>query len=1043
MSGTRSPVTVRAVAALACLAVAITTGCTPPAVGIDACPDGTVDDGGVCVPERCGVGRWGAQGGTDAIFVAPTGRAGAEGTTEDPLLDPVEAVARAAAEGGRVVALAEGEYPARIRFDEDHDGLALLGRCPERTVLVEPDEDPLPLLEHRGGELTVGGITLRGGEPGIQLARDAPGDDAELRIEELSIEGSRAMGFYGTGRHASFQIDGLTISDVVPRADGNFGRGFGLEDGAHGFVTRLRVERATEIGLVLFDPGAELVLEGATIVGTLPRADGGGGRGIDVIDGATLTGSDVVVEDCHDIGVRIEGAGTDVSLTGGAIRRTAPRQDGQFGRGVLVQGGAHLSALGIEVVGNGEVGIFAEGAGTVVDLADTVVADTQPTPDGDAGTGIEVYEGAALTLSDVEIRDNQEAGLRLIDEGTTLSAHGLTITGTTEAPNGANGMGLWVEDGATAVVRDLLATGNRVAGVVVTGSGASLDLSDAESSHNVPNAEGQGGRGIDVQAGAVVVLARVTLEGNVGTALDIDGAGTVVRSDDLWIEGTLRSGTEDGRGVELTGGALLDARNLSILDHPGHAFIAMDAGTEALWNGGLVAEGSTEDPPESAYAVGVQDGATLVATGVIFRDNAQTGLYVALGGARADLIDCEVLDNGRVHPSRFGRGLGAQESGSLGLVRTRVSGNMEAGIVVSGIGSRLDILDSTIEGTLQNPQGGNTADSKGIVVQEGATLEAVGLTLFGNRGAGLLVASPGTVAHVEGLRVAMGLGMLHGAGGRGVAVQNGAEFVGTGMVVEDQADLGLLVAGPGAVATIDFARFQRIKRGTDPGTGAGVVVQAGGTLLSEGLWVEDSGGPGLYAVTGGEIVLTSPTLRRNGFAGAVVLDGVLQVEGGEIRDSTIAPDDGGGVGVFVWNRWGVGELGLSGVTLAGHRGPAVYVRGDATVAVGSCELSGNGTPPWLPGGLVALDGVGPWRPFGGGWRGLLWEDNVLTGLAEPSLVLDASSGTFDVGDLLWQHCEGVPAPQLAVGQQPSCAETPLELEPWLEYAIAVAESSPE
>ena len=64
---------------------------------------------------------------------------------------------------------------------------------------------------------------------------------------------------------------------------------------------------------------------------------------------------------------------------------TAPSPDGTIGRGINVQDGATLTATGCTVQRNTEVGVFAAVDGPTVELVDTVVQDTAPSPDGSGG----------------------------------------------------------------------------------------------------------------------------------------------------------------------------------------------------------------------------------------------------------------------------------------------------------------------------------------------------------------------------------------------------------------------------------------------------------------------------------------------------------------------------------------------------------------------------------------------------------------------------------------------------------------------------------
>lgn len=171
-----------------------------------------------------------------------------------------------------------------------------------------------------------------------------------------------------------------------------------------------------------------------------------------------------------------------------------------------------------------------------------------------------------------------------------------------------------------------------------------------------------------------------------------------------------------------------------------------------------------------------------------------------------------------------------------------------------------------------------------------------------------------------------------------------------------------------------------------------------------------------------------------------------------MSESTFHPSEGGGVGVFSWDVAGPSDVEVKDVAFSGLAGPALYLRGAGRYVMRGCDVQDAGTWPWLPGGVLAMEGVEPWHdPDGAGHlTGLLLEGNSFGEQPGDAILLDGSSGTLasDPGTglpntfedlqgepLIWQACGGVPAPEVLDGSLavPSCASPPRSLGPPLVY----------
>jgi len=163
--------------------------------------------------------------------------------------------------------------------------------------------------------------------------------------------------------------------------------------------------------------------------------------------------------------------GTSVNLTDVLIARTKPDDDGRWGRGIAVQMGAALMLTRGVLVDNHDLGLFAAGAGTSVDVTDVLIAGTKPDSDGTGGRGVNVQEGATLTLTRSVLVDNHEAGLLVTAAIASISD--TVIADTRLGQAGWLGDGFLAHDSAVTAL-EVIVRGNARAGFLYSGSGGEV-----------------------------------------------------------------------------------------------------------------------------------------------------------------------------------------------------------------------------------------------------------------------------------------------------------------------------------------------------------------------------------------------------------------------------------------------------------------------------------------------------------------------------------------------------------------------------------------
>lgn len=868
------------------------SGCAPAEEG-PTCPEGEVQDveSASCVPEACGAESWGTLDRDDGtVHVAPWGEDGGDGSEPSPLRSIQAGADLAGEQGGGLVAVAAGTWGENLELGSDHDGVRLAGRCPA-LVTIAGDDPAMPAILVLGGEIELASLTIAGDFVGIWVEHQGFGE-ADLRVSEVSVEGSGTLGLGLAGAGAKMTLEACSVSGTRSADDGRFGRGLGVQQGATLQAHGLRLEANHETGLYVTGLGTLADVEDVVIRGTLPRPDGTLGRGIAVGEGATLVARRVTVQDNHAHGIFAAGAGTLVDVSEGAVLDTHSLPAGSFGRGIEVRDGAVLTAGDLAIERSADLGLLGGEPGTTVDLRDVTVRGTCASQWG-GGTGISIQDGASLSAQGLAVEEVTDLGIGVSGDGSVASLRDVSVLRTCSLPDGSSGLGLGLMEGATVEAIGLLLEGNHEVGLMVTGAGSSATIEQGTVLGTLP-AGGLYGRGISVESGGALVGRDLLLESNTEVGVYVGLTGTAAILEDVVVRDTqsLSSGT-GGRGVS------------------------------------------------------VEDGATLSAARLLVERNHEVGLLARGGGTMADLEDVEIVDTLPLPDGRRGRGLSASLGARVVARGLRVEGNRDIGVFAESEGTRLDVQDVVVSGTRSAPE---NAGGTGIVCQLGARIDGVGLD------------------------------------------------------------------------------------------------------------IEDCEGPGLHVAGGGAIDARDVALVANGFAGAVVLDAALSLRGGSVGGSLPHPSEGGGVGVFAWGESGAPWLEIMDVQFADLPGPAIYLRGDGHYVATSCGVREAGTWPWLPGGVLAIEGVGAWTDEGiGGGTGLLLEGNTFEDLPGDAILLDHSAALLDrdpetlapnafsdLGGLalVWQRCQDAAAPQILDDSvaAPTCTDQPRALGPLLDYRLWLAET---
>ncbi len=355
------------------------------------------------------------------------------------------------------------------------------------------------------------------------------------------------------------------------------------------------------------------------------------------------------------------------------------------------------------------------------------------------------------------------------------------------------------------------------------------------------------------------------------------------------------------------------------------------------------------------------------------------------------------------------------------------------GVMASGEGVLIGLEYVTV--SARATDSGNLG--RGVGVENGARISAVGLEVQ---------QADDVAAWAGGIDSQLDLlaSWVRGGAGGGIRIEDGARLEADRLVVEANAGVGLDVTGPGSGAELLDSEIRgTLRLDDDPASGIGVLADAQAGVAGTRLGILDSAGPGAIAAFGATFACEECSITNNTLAGAAALaGGIVRLDGGQVTTSIAPPEQpAGGVGLFAWADAGEPTLEVEELTLAGHDGPAVYLRGYGRYSIVTSSLDDSGTSDGVAALLVGLDGVGRW----GGGAGLLVADSTFTHVPLDGVVLHASTATlqgttFESGggfDVYQQACEGVLPPDDDTGDvvHNGCEGEPRPVDPRVEVVL--------
>lgn len=650
------------------------------------CPPGFAVDASVAVPDfalpackadpaDCGDDPFGgATDGPGTLFVDAAVAAAGSGARAAPLKDLGQAVA--AAKAGATIVVAAGNYTLDAPVTMP---LTVRGRCAALVTLQVADK-----VGFRANDPTaktqLERLRLTGAGGGVAVL-----DGGTLSAKRVWFDQVTAMGAYAVG--STLQLQDVVIAQVQPDATGMLGRGINAGNGATVTLTHVRIAQCRDHGLYLGGPGSKLKATELAVDFTKPRqAKGDFGRGIGVEAGAAATFDHLRLAGNAHSGLYVHGAATAVTVSNARVSGTQGNPAmASGGTGIFVKAGAQATIDRAVLAGNRESGLTAEGQGTVVQATVLAVSDTQPQlVSGSHGVAVEARDFAKLSVSLGWFDHNRDAGALAHDNGQMALAN-TVIADTQPTSAKQNGAAAVVGAGGSLTLTEVRLSKAFASGLLV--AQGSANCTSLTVDHIAPELQtGRGGTGITVLGGSALSATNVRASANHLAGILVSGTGATATLVGLVLDRTIfevqDSGTAFGAGMIVHGGAQVHATGL-------RATLNDVAGLVAAGGGQLYLRGARIDASRptagshDGYGVLAAEGARLFVTGAVLPGN--TAQAFAAGGTdcRAYLSDARIEGTlAAPEDHEFGRGVACQVGGELQLHGVRIAGSRDVGVSI-------------------------------------------------------------------------------------------------------------------------------------------------------------------------------------------------------------------------------------------------------------------------------------------------------------------------------------------------------------------------
>ncbi|MHC4179466.1 MAG: right-handed parallel beta-helix repeat-containing protein, partial [Planctomycetota bacterium] len=383
------------------------------------------------------------------------------------------------------------------------------------------------------------------------------GSGAQATGARVLVDHNRNIGAMIRNASTVFTLTDAAVVDTQPRdSDRTIGVGLQVQTGARVDLTRGLLERNHNAGIVMSDTGTTAGFVDLIVRDTRSQeVDGVNGEGLWMMDGAYADCSRALFSGNHSSGILAQGQNTRLVLQDGAVLDTESQAtDQRFGRGLEVNGRAHVTVTRGLFENNRDAGIVAIFSNTLLELEDVTVRDTRSREATSTdGMGLGAAGGADVTVLRGRFERNRDVGVYADGTGTTIDLTDVTVSETQSAEADRSlGRGLNIQEGAQVTVLRGRFEQNREHGVFVASAGTVATLEDITvSGTQSRESDRTYGRGLETTAGAQATCRRALFEGNRDTGIMAGLAGTRLVLEDTTVSGTLGLESNGANGLGL------------------------------------------------------------------------------------------------------------------------------------------------------------------------------------------------------------------------------------------------------------------------------------------------------------------------------------------------------------------------------------------------------------------------------------------------------------------------------------------------------------
>lgn len=684
------------------------------------------------------------------------------------------------------------------------------------TVVAPPESPALPATPARFSDLACPSGWTRvdvGSAEGAYYCDPWPEGRAPCAApDEERFTGSAACERIGTACPAGEWSDAIPAgaTTLYVRAGGPAG-GSGTADAPFGTIAE---------ALAVATPGAIVALGKGTY-----------DERVSIPAGVTILGA-CVAETAIAISTRVAGSGAiHAETAGGAVRNVAIR--GEAAGIVALGSGTTLDVADVVIESAYGFGVLVTGA--MVTASRIALRDTRFGADAN-GVGAVAVDGGTLRLTTAVVSGNHVANIAGLDAGTSVALRDVAaIDGQAAGGVGIGGFGVLLGEGAVGVMENVVAEGNRGYGIGAGDAGTRATCHHCLARDTREDLEiGEGGRGFGIENGATVEITSSAFLRNAGAGILGSGTGAAVTLSDVVVlddDALVPEPPMAGLGVVVGRGARLDAARV-LVDGVASACLLALAGAA-----------SAEDLVLRRCARGMEVSG-IAGAATLRRVRIEEARVIGVNAGDAASLDLEDVSIRRMRgdeSGRFGTGLQVGSGATATIRRLLVAASLQGGVAVEGAGTHVEASDVTIADNVGAADG---TFGRGLQVSHGAAFQAARVAIDRNREMGIAVMHEGTIAELTDLTVrdtatatfAAPDGTLHpGMLGRALAVELGGRARVERGLFERNAELGAGARGAGSTLDlVDVAvrdtRASGFVDGTEGMFGRAINVQEGGRV---------------------------------------------------------------------------------------------------------------------------------------------------------------------------------------------------------------------